>query len=206
MIANNGKLGLDGTQSSDSSESNTIYYKYIISSICLLLLLIHLGLEYHKGLLNKLDLEALAIAGVGISPWLAHFFSSAKIFGTELHFVKQEVVRNTFKIEDQQKIANQLLIYSLAELPYRILWKLGHTDQYREYRFDKSGEMPRWMNLLHDNGLIQPKGEDYIVVDGLQHGSDLVSLFKPTPAGEFLMTLRGEPEELRKERVRATAR
>ena len=142
---------------------------------------------------------------VGISPWLAHVFSSAKVLGTELHFVKQEVVRNTFKIEDQQRITNQLVIYSLAELPYRILWKLGHTDHYREYRFDNLGEMPRWINLLYDNGLIQPRGQNYIVVDSLQNGIELVSLFKPTPAGEFLMTLRGEPEELRKARLRAGA-
>lgn len=110
--------------SADVVDSGSESYRYILSIVCLLILLLHLGLEWRSGHLDKLDAEALGIIVVGLSPWLAQVFSSAKIFGAEFVFLRHQVERNrqqseanNAEIAQQQQIINALVIYSLGEFP-----------------------------------------------------------------------------------------
>lgn len=77
---------------------------------------------------------------------------------------------------------------------------MGHPDLFPVYNLVRDGEIPRWLNLLQDNGLIMARREQYYDIDKLPDQMNVVPLFKPTPAGEFLLKLRGEPEDIRKER------
>lgn len=95
------------------------------------------------------------------------------------------------KLKQQQKIVNDLVIYSVAAQPYKALWDLAHLS---EYKYDNTDNFRRWMYFLLDNGLIQPKTPNgWLDFNEQLQGRNLAELAKPTPAGDLLMALRREP-------------
>jgi hypothetical protein len=66
-------------------------YRWIISGVCILLFIIHIGLQLRAGDLTKLDPIAIGIAVIGLSPWIARILSSAKFAGIELRFLEKKV-------------------------------------------------------------------------------------------------------------------
>lgn len=150
---------------------------------------------------------------MGLSPWLARFFSSAKVFGAEFNFLndkieknkiqvqenREEVQKTSAKVERQQEITNDLIRYSLGEIPYQILWRLGHPSEHPIFELRESTQR-RMLNHLLDAGLIMPKTpNDYIDPDKLTDGTNVIDILKPTPAGDFLQELRGEPYGIRRQ-------
>jgi hypothetical protein len=79
----------DETSSDHAIETDT--YRWIISGVCILLFLIHIGLQLWAGELSRLDPTAIAIALIGLSPWIARILSSAKFAGVELRFLERRV-------------------------------------------------------------------------------------------------------------------
>ena len=96
-------------------------------------------------------------------------------------------------VSDQQETIKQLVIYSLAEIIYRdLLWRIGHN---LEVKCDHTADQQRWLTLLFDHGLLQAKYEGpWKPFDQIPQDQNLSDIFKPTPAAEYLMTLRGAPK------------
>jgi hypothetical protein len=93
-------------------------------------------------------------------------------------------------IEGQRDTINKLVTYSLSEDVYNILWRLKNTE---EWKYEDDEQQKRWCNTLLDHGYIQPKKPDYILRFGHSlRGKNLVDFAKPTPAGDFLIQLRGK--------------
>ena len=107
----------------------------------------------------------------------------------EVNDQKTKVYKQEQKIEHQQQIINDLVIYSLAAQPYEILWRLASTP---EYIYKNTDNVRRWMNTLLDSGFIQPKKDGgWLEFNDKMHGTNLVEIAKPTPAGNSLLSLRG---------------
>jgi hypothetical protein len=95
------------------------------------------------------------------------------------------------RLIEQQKIINDLVTYSLSEDAYNILWRIKNTPEYI-YRDDKN--VQRWANTLLDHGYIEPVMPGFrLVFDDYMKDRNLVGLAKPTPAGDFMIKLRGKP-------------
>jgi hypothetical protein len=104
---------------------------------------------------------------------------------------KTKVNQQEKTIQQQQQIINDLVVYSLAAQPYEILWRLANTPQYIYHNTDN---VRRWMNVLLDNGFIELKAPGgWLEFNDTMDGKNLVDSSKPTPAGHFLISLRGHP-------------
>jgi hypothetical protein len=66
-------------------------YRWIISGVCILLFIIHIGLQLWAHELTRLDPTAIGIALIGLSPWIASILSTAKFAGVELRFLERKV-------------------------------------------------------------------------------------------------------------------
>jgi hypothetical protein len=63
-----------------------------------------------------------------------------------------------------------------------------------EYNYHNDDGFRRWMYVLLDSCLIEPKSHGgWLKFDASVDKTNMVEFVKPTPAGEFLISLRGEP-------------
>jgi hypothetical protein len=182
-------------RSSDNHEDR--FVKYLVSGSAGILAILHL---FYPGF--HVDPVGLLLLLIAISPWfipfLQHYVRAGKIFGTEIEFLntrmeeqEQQTKRQWDTISEQQKIINKLVVYSLCEQAYIILWIL---DQGPEFIYRNTENFRRWMYVLLDGGFIQPKGDrGWLEFGDGTEGRNLVELAKATPAGQFLISLRGEP-------------
>jgi hypothetical protein len=100
----------------------------------------------------------------------------------------------TEKLDEQQEIINKLVVYSMSASIYRHLWHIAHSP---EYLYRNEPWFQRQMYFLSDNGFIQPTMSPFLSFDHTLEGRNLAAVSKPTPIGEFLVRLRGEPPELK---------
>ncbi len=144
----------------------------------------------------KIDAIGLSLVLLAMLPWLIpflqRFLKSGKFLGAEFEFLQQQIKVQEQQISDQQDIINKLVIYSLGNPPYILLWDLQNKPLL-EYKNDDT--FRRWMNVLLDHGYIQPKEQDWLKFDEELAGKNLVEIAKPTPAGQFLLRLRGTPHK-----------
>jgi hypothetical protein len=89
-------MGSTSEDATDEDATNEDRYSipgwpaWLISSVCLVLLAAHLALRAIYGdLKDGLDAVAIAIAAVGLSPWLGKAIDSIKIAGAEVKFARQ---------------------------------------------------------------------------------------------------------------------
>src|SRR4051812_24754760 len=102
------------TEDSENSSST-----WIITAACAVLLCVHVALRfYNKKLADGLDVVALGLAIVALSPWIATIFKSLKFGGMEVQFqqVKSKVAAQGLEIE-------QLKFLIMNFLPK---WELAH--------------------------------------------------------------------------------
>jgi hypothetical protein len=150
----------------------------------------------------KLDTIGLLLVLVALSPWVIPFFrqhvKSGEIFGMKFELLQkrvegqsEETKRQWDAISEQQEIVNKLVIYSLCDQAYNILHGLSNMS---EYMYHNDDDFRRWMYVLLDGGLIEPKSQGgWLKFDAALDKRNMVEFVKPTPAGEFLISLRGEP-------------
>ena len=152
----------------------------------------------------KIDTIGLSLIVLAMLPWLIpflqRFVKSGKFLGTEFEFLQEKVETQEKQIQDQQgiiddqqEIINKLVIYSLGEPIYVILWDLQNSASLL-YRNDDN--FRRWMYVLLDNGYIQPKEPlTWLEFNEKAEGKNLVEMARPTPAAQFLFKLRGDPHK-----------
>ncbi len=138
-----------------------------------------------------------------ILPYLESFDVSPKGIKAQIRVVKiqlneqakeQELIKK--EQAEQQEIIKKIVIYSLGQFPFEMLLALKYN---MEYIYIDSENMRRWANTLLDNGYIEPKISDgSLEFNPEMNGRNLVDLAKPTPAGDFLISLRQDPSTLRR--------
>ena len=104
------------------------------------------------------------------------------------------------KLNDQEEIIRQLVVFSMSPMIYE---HLRHIHEGRiarsegrpyEYRYRNNPPFQREMYYLRDNGFVQPIGEVFLDFNDHIDGKDLIDMAKPTPIGEYYVKLREEYE------------
>lgn len=127
------KVGSDAAKATTTQLNDT--YRWIISGVCILLFIIHIGLQLRAGELTKLDPTAIVIALIGLSPWIARILSSAQFAGVELRFLEQKVNEQGNDLDTIKFLVGHFLSASELEWLKKFLtleeFKI-HTDRYAE--------------------------------------------------------------------------
>jgi len=112
----------------------------------------------------------------------------------------KDQVQSASHSRNQQTIINNLIVYSLAEVIYReLVWKIGRGQ---EVRCDQTPDQQRWLTLLFDHGLLTAKNwSNWTPFNKIQVGTNLSEIFELSPAGEYLIELRGPPIETKRQTV-----
>jgi hypothetical protein len=152
----------------------------------------------------RVDTVGLVLILVALSPWVIPFVrehvKSGEVFGLKFELLQkavenqgEETKRQWDAISKQQEIVNMLVIYSLCDQAYHILYGISSMP---EYKYHNDDNFRRWMYVLLDTGLIEPKSPGgWLNFDASLDEKNMVEFAKPTPAGEFLISLRGAPNK-----------
>jgi hypothetical protein len=111
----------------------------------------------------------------------------------EIQEQKRGLKEQEERLAEQEKKLNELVIYSMSITIYKHLWgindarKNGGTYFYRHNHI-----MQREMHFLRDHGYIATVEGGFPDFEVQQDGQDLARYLQLTPAGEFLVELRGE--------------
>jgi Stage III sporulation protein AC/AD protein family len=131
-----------------------------------------------------------AVLVVALIPNLEEFVLGPTGVSAKLRHVEEKLDRQSEELARQQRIVNDLVIFSLAGQPYEILLKI---EDGKEYLFDYySEDHRRWGTVLLDGGLIEPRREkgEWLHFDEAFHRKNISEYAKTTPAGHFLVSLR----------------
>ncbi len=144
----------------------------------------------------QVDTVGVVLVIITISPWIIPFLrqhiKSGEILGLKFELLENTVKNQGDDILNQQKIVNMLVIYSLCDQAYKILHSLSSMP---EYIYHNDENFRRWMYVLLDGGLIEPKYKGgWLKFDDSLDNKNMVESMKPTPAGELLISLRGAPK------------
>ena len=135
--------------------SMPIYVKSAISVFCLGLFVVAWVMP------GKIDIPMLTLLGVAVLPWLLQWVTVAGIdLRRAVASVEKDISQHEERLNTQQRLINDLVIYSLAAQPYEVLWRLANTS---EYIYKNTENVRRWMNVLLDNGLIEPESRRRVV-------------------------------------------
>jgi hypothetical protein len=92
-------------------------------------------------------------------------------------------------LQRQQHVINQLVTYSMAEYVYRhmrYIYAGKRSSSPAEYLFRKNPAFEHDLRFLRDHGYIE-----FIEIDNLRDGDNLVKKVDLTPVGNFYVELRG---------------
>ena len=186
-----------GNRSVEKTIAEDLFAKRLVSITSGVLALLHFFVPgFH------IDSVGLVLIFIALSPWVIPFIGqhvkSGEVFGMKFELLQkavddqgEETKRQWDVILKQQEIVNKLVIYSLCDQAYEILHGISKLPEYN-YHHDEN--FRRWMYVLLDSGFIEPKSSGgWLNFDGNTNKKNLVEFIKPTPAGEFLISLRGVP-------------
>jgi hypothetical protein len=147
---------------------------------------------------RKLDAIALALVALSLIPALLPFIkenikSIELPSGIKVELLEMKVKRQEAKLEKQQEIINQLVVYSMAFYLYEMLADLYKCEQgtLKEYIFKKTGNFEHHIRYLRDQGYL----EMTFRVGALSDGENIASKVKLTPVGKFYVELRSQYKE-----------
>jgi hypothetical protein len=108
----------------------------------------------------------------------------------ELSEVKEGLAASQRAIARQQTLINAFTVYALADLIYRrMLLEIANNGRVE---WHQTPEQMRWLTFLFDHGLIQARESvAWVPFEEIPEGDNLAERFKPTPAAELLIRLRG---------------
>ena len=136
------------------------------------------------------DATTLGLLTVAVLPWIYTVLDSAEFpGGWKLQFRKlQAAVDQQDKvIADQQRAINDLVKYSTSA---SIFHHLCGVALLREYRYRDDDANRREMYFLRDNGMLRPKGSEFLDFNQTVNGRNLVEIAAPTEIGWTCIKLR----------------
>ncbi|MCA9126136.1 MAG: hypothetical protein KDB22_03585 [Planctomycetales bacterium] len=167
----------------------TTHIKFAISVVAANLLVAHL-------IWPDLSIDAITVvlAIVAILPWLATVLERATFpGGWEVVFreVKATVEEQQEQIEDQARIIDDLVIFSMAHWLFYHLRSIYYAQKAgTEYIFNKNDDFVDDLRFLRDNGYLEILG-----IRQLEDGTDLAKSVKLTPIGSYYVELREKREK-----------
>ena len=123
-----------------------------------------------------------------------------RILTGTVHKLETKVEVQENKLDDQEEIIRQLVVFSMSSMIYTHLRQIRtgriarNEGRLYEYRYRNNPPFQREMYYLRDNGFIQPIDEGHLDFDSHIDGHDLIDIAKPTPIGEYYVRLREEYE------------
>ncbi len=139
---------------------------------------------------------AVAMAGaiivVAILPNVEEFAIGPKGVNAKLRRVEEHLERQSGALAQQQRIINDLVIYSLAAQPYDILHRIEDGVEFLYDHYSPNEDHRRWAYALLDGGLIEPRRErsEWLQFDQNFHRRNISEFAKTTPAGHILVSVR----------------
>jgi hypothetical protein len=143
----------------------------------------------------EIDAVSIGLLVVAALPWLPAFVESLELPGgvkLELRALEQRVQEQGRTIEDQQQIINELVVFSMAQHLARHLGELyDRATSQGEYLYRDNADFKRDLLFLRDHGFIESAlPGQYLNVDALRDGQNLVGYVKLTPVGTFYVEQR----------------
>lgn len=116
-------------------------------------------------------------------PYLNTRFKSVELFG-----LKAELIEQKSKLEKQEQIIQELVVYSMAFYLYKMLcdFKRCEEGKIEEYIYRKSQNFEHNLRYLRDNGFIEMTFQ----IASLMDGENIAKKVKLTPIGRFYVDLR----------------
>jgi hypothetical protein len=168
---------------------------WLISGVCLILLLIHLAAKVkYGGIKDGLDAITLGLTAVGLSPWIAHVLESFKFGGVEFKFVKQQLAQQEGDIAALRfLVGNFLTFWELHHLEALAAGKefVADMEHYPESLKSELGRL-RHMGLL---GAKSGKGVGKLFSDPGRHKNVHDYLYVTDKGREWLKMVRAGVQE-----------
>jgi hypothetical protein len=164
---------------------------WVISVVCGVLLVLHLGVRALSGMIKDgLDVIALGLIIVGLSPWLAAIIKSLKLGGFEVSF--QEVERT---LEEQRGEINQLkflIAHFLPEWEYQHLVNLASRKPFTVNLDQVPKELENELRHLRALGFIHHKDGSSIsgFIEKGERVKNVSEYFGVTDSGRELLSYR----------------
>lgn len=151
----------------------------------------------HQSNIVKFDAISLALIVIGFLPFLLPYlnknFKSIEIFGVKAELLdkiekqKDKIEQNEIKLDEQQKIINELVKYSMSA---SIFHHLCGIALLKVYVYRDNEYFRREMYFLRDNGFIMPKALGFVDFNSGINNSNLVENVTLTPIGKTCIRLR----------------
>ena len=145
----------------------------------------------------KIDAITLGLFVVALLPWFISFLESAELPGGwkfKFRELKGTIKQQEQQIENQQKIINQLVIFSMSQPIYEKLRTIYYAkrDGRGEYIYRKEYEEinRREFLFLRDHGFLAKAGGGYFDPGPDLIDKDIVPQVELTPIGNFYVEQR----------------
>lgn len=154
----------------------------------------------------ELKTETVALVVIALLPWLSTILESVELpGGGKLLFreVRAVVVAQQEQIAAQQRVINELVLYSMSFLIFQHLSGIYHGAKRGEsYLFQGDLEaFRRDLRFLRDHGYFH-----HFHVNEVHDKQDLAATLKLTPAGVFYVELREAFEQQKKEQTQEVSK
>jgi hypothetical protein len=180
--------------------STTKLLRYTLTIILLSLFVLHV-----TGTV-RVDGYAIALLVLAIAPWslpamsialmtIGETLSKANLKSVQLGDVRVErleekIERNTQLLDEQRRILDDLIVYSMAyyiydKLRYLHLGTLDVGTHFREYRYVRDGTMDHDLRYLRDHGYLE-----MFQIQDLQDGENMVGRLNVTEMGRRFVELK----------------
>jgi hypothetical protein len=178
-----------------SEQKQALLVKGAISAAVVLLIVVQLWTRF------ELKAETVALVILALLPWLSTIIESVELpGGGKLLFreVRAVVAAQQEQLQAQQKVINQLVIYSMSHLIFQHLAGIHYAVKNgAEYLFQGDLEaFRRDLRFLRDHGYLH-----HFSARELQDRQNLAASLRLTQAGIFYVELREEFERQQKEQI-----
>jgi len=134
---------------------------------------------------GEVQAGVVALVVIAVLPWLASTVELINFPGGSVQ-LREQVQRQEEKLNSQQEVITQLVVYSMSWYIFDLLSKLYHRNRSgEEYLFRNNDAMPRDLRFLRDHGYVE-----HINIADLRDGENLVGRIRLTPVGNFLVEVR----------------
>ncbi len=168
---------------------------WVVSFVCGILLVVHLSVKTLFGTIkDRLDIIALGLIVVGLSPWLATIIKSLKVGGVEVNF--QEVEKKIDQQGDEIKRLKFLITHLIPEWEYQHLASLASSEPFIVNLDQTPREFESELRHLRAMGFIYHKNK-FSISEFAQKGERVKNVseyFGLTDSGRELLDYRRDDE------------
>lgn len=140
------------------------------------------------------DTVVVALLLIAVVPWLSSIIDTLELPGgakVEFRRVKEQVKEQEKRLDAQQAVINQLVVFSMSFFIFTHLKHIYHkTRDGGEYLFRQNDAMSSDLRFLRDHGYME-----HFNVGDLKDGQNLVGHLRLTPVGNFLVCVREQLEK-----------